>query len=149
MERKIQKKYIDHSLGFPVILKNAPLIRARGEWALNVNYNDYQRTILQLLAHKPTRLTGNEVAFVRKYFEHTAREFASRFSVKHPAVLKWERKNNASTQMGWSTEKDIRLFILDELKEKASEVHALYRSLKDAADGSTKPIVVNGDEIAA
>lgn len=149
MEHKLQKKYLDHSLGFPVILLNAPLVKVRGHWALHVNYNDYQKAILHLLAHKETRLTGNEVHFIRTYFEMTVRVFAERFSVKHPAVLKWEAKGNESTQMTWSTEKDMRLFILDELEDKATDLRELYRSLKDVADESTNPIVVNGDDLAA
>jgi hypothetical protein len=149
MEKKIQKRYLDRSLGFPVVLLNAPLVKVRGQWALHVNYNDYQNAILHLLAHKPTRLTGNEVHFIRTYFEMTVRAFAARFSVKHPAVLKWEKRGDAPTQMTWSTEKDIRLFILDELEEKASELHELYRSLKDIAQESAEPIVVNGKNLAA
>ncbi len=149
MERKIQKRYLDHGLGFPVVLLNAPMAKIRGQWALHVNYNEYQKAILHLLAHKPARLTGNEVKFVRTFFEMTARAFAERFSVKHPAVLKWQSKDDTSTQMTWSTEKDIRLFILDELQDKASELLALYRSLKDVVKESQKPLVVNGDELAA
>lgn len=149
MERKIQKKYVDRGLGFPVVLLNAPMVKVRGEWALHVNYNDYQRAVLLLLAHKPTRLTGNEVQFVRTYFELTVRTFAKVFAVKHPAVLKWQGKGDASTQMGWSTEKDIRLFILDKLNEKASELRELYRSLREAAAASSDPIVINGNDVAA
>ena len=80
---------------------------------------------MHLLAHRPTRLTGNEIKFVWTFFEMTARAFAERFSVKHPAVLKWEGKGDVSTQMTWSIKKDIQLFILDELQDKASDLHAL------------------------
>ncbi len=149
MERKIQKKYVDYSLGVPVILLNAPFVKVRGEWALHVNYNEYQKAVLHLIAHKPARLTGGEVQFVRKFFELTVRAFAERFSVKHPAVLKWEGRGQNHTQMTWSTEKDIRLFILDELEEKASEIRSLYRSLAAVARESPEPIVVNGDDLAA
>jgi hypothetical protein len=149
MEKKVQKKYIDNSLGFPVVLLNAPLIKVRGQWALHINYVDYQKTILNLLAHKPARLTGDEVQFIRKFFELTVRAFAERFSVKHPAVLKWESKGSEPTHMGWSTEKDIRLFILDELKEKASELHSLYRSLRGVVEESQDLLVINGQSLAA
>ena len=47
------------------------------------------------------------------------------------------------------TEKDIRLFILDELLDKSSDLQALYRSLKGVVEESKKPIVLNGDELAA
>ena len=149
MERKTRKRYVDHGLGFPVVLLNAPMAKVRGQWALHVNYDYYQKAILHLLAHKTSRLTGSEVKFVRTFFEMTARAFAERFSVKHPAVLKWEGKGDVSTQMTWSTEKDIRLSILDELQDKASNIHALYRSLKGVVVESKKPIILNGDELAA
>ena len=149
MEKKVQKKYADESLGFPVILLNAPMIKVRNEWALHVNYNNYQRTVLDMLAHKSSRLTGSEVQFIRKFFAKTVRAFADRFSVKHPAVLKWEKKGNGATQMAWSTEKDIRLFILDELQKKSAEIRDLYRSLRDVAEDASEPVVVAGDEIAA
>ena len=149
MDRKIQKKYVDNALGFPVVLLNAPMLKVRGEWALHVNYNGYQRAVLLLLAHKPARLTGNEVHFVRAHFELTVRAFAKVFSVKHPAVLKWEAKGNKPTRMSWSTEKDIRLFVLDKLDEKDSELRELYRSLREAAPTSLDPIVINGRDIAA
>ena len=103
MEKKIRKKYMDDSLGFRVVLLNAPFVKVRGQWALHVNYNVYQRAILHLLAQKPVRLTGCEVQFVRKFFELTVRAFAERFSVKHPAVLKWESKGDAPTQDRKST----------------------------------------------
>lgn len=149
MDQKVQKKYVDDGLGFPVVILNAPMIKVRGQWVLHVNYNDYQQAILQLLAHKPSKLTANEVRFVRTYFQMTVRAFAERFAVKHTAVLKWESKGDLSTHMNWSTEKDIRMFILDELKKKASDVLALYRSLKETVEESVEPVVLDSDDMAA
>ena len=149
METKTQKKCVDGSLGFPVFLLNAPMIKVRGQWALHVNFIDYQKAVLRLLAHKPSRLTGSEIKFIRKYFEMTARSFAKRFSVKHTAVLKWEKHEMSATNMTWSTEKDIRLFILDELEKKATALRELYRFLEDVADEAVKPIIVDGGNLAA
>lgn len=120
----------------PVILINAPMIKVRGEWALRVNYNDYQRAVLQLLARKETRLTGDEIRFTRTFFEMSVRNFAERFTVKQKAVLKWESKGSKSTEMAWSTEKDIRLFILDQLNNSSKEFRELYRLLKAEMDNS-------------
>lgn len=149
MEKKIQKKFIDHSLGFPVMLLNAPMVKVRGQWALHINYNEYQKAVLDVLAHKPSRLTGGEVQFIRKYFQMTFRSFAERFSVQHPAVIKWEGKGDSSTQMAWSTEKDVRLFVLDELQNKSAELRDLYRSLKHVAEEKVEPIVLDGKNLAA
>lgn len=149
METKMQKIYTDYSLGFPVIILNAPLVKTRGEWALNVNYNKYQDMALTLLAHKFTRLTGNEIQFIRKYFQMTYREFASRFSVKHPAVIKWEKKADYCTDMAWTTEKDIRLFIIDHISKKAEDLRKLYRTLNEEGKSTVKPIEIDSKKIAA
>ena len=149
METKTQKKYTDETLGFPVVILEAPMIRVRGKWALNINYNKYQETVLTLLAYKPVKLNGNEIQFIRKYFEMTTREFGARFSVKHPAVIKWEKKQESLTDMAWTTEKDIRLFIVDQLVKKASELQKLYRLLGEEAEAKKKPISLDSELIAA
>jgi len=149
VKTKIQKKYTDHSLGFPVILLNASLIKVRGQWALNINYKHYQEVVLNMLAYKPAKLTGSEVQFIRKHFQMTVRDFAMRFSIKHPAVIKWEKTKDNLTKMAWTTEKDIRLFILDELNKRATELHKLYKALVEEADGPIKPIKLNVEDIAA
>lgn len=149
MQTKIQKKFIDYSLGFPIIILNAPMVKARGAWALNVNYNKYQEAVLSLLTYKPAKLTGNEVQFIRKYFQMTIRAFAERFSIKHSAVIKWEKKEDNATKMAWTTEKDIRLFIMDELKKRATELQKLYRNLKEEVEEKNKPLKIDMEDIAA
>ena len=149
MKTKVQKKYIDHSLGFPVVILNAPMIKVRGEWTLNINYNRYQEAVLNLLAHKSFKLTGSEVQFIRKHFRMTVREFSNRFSIKHPAVIKWEKTKDNATKMAWSTEKDIRLFILDELKKRVTDFHKLYKALKEEAEESAKLIKIDAGDVAA
>lgn len=149
MQTKIQKKYIDHSLGLPIIILNAPMIKVRGIWALNVNYNKYQEAVLNLLTYKPTKLTGSEVQFIRKYFQMKVRAFAERFSITHSAIIKWEKKKDNATQMAWTTEKDIRLFVLDELKKRATELQKLYRTLKKEVKETSKPLKIDMEKIAA
>jgi len=79
----------------------------------------------------------------------TTREFGARFSVKHPAVIKWEKKQESLTDMAWTTEKDIRLFIVDQLVKKASELQKLYRLLGEEAEAKKKPISLDSELIAA
>jgi len=149
VETKIQKKFIDESLGFPVVLINAPMTKAAGQWCLNVNYNAYQTAVLKILAYQSSRLSGNQVAFVRKFFVMTIRSFAGRFGVKHPAVLNWERKGHASTGMSWSTEKDIRLFIVDRLEKNSINFRELYRSLIPVVKDTPTNIQVDARNLAA
>lgn len=150
MKRQIKKKYIDMGFGFPVILLNVPVIKVRGVNTLDINYKVYQEAVLEALAHKPARLSGNEIKFIRHCFEMTAEKFGKRFgNVSHPAVLKWERAKNSATEMSWSTEKDIRMEILKWLEQKAQEIFDLYADLEDVAPNSKKPIEIEADEIAA
>ncbi|MCY4523745.1 MAG: hypothetical protein OXB84_03290 [Halobacteriovoraceae bacterium] len=149
MKTKIQKKYIDNGLGFTVILINVPMINVRNQWVLHINYNRYQEVVLNSLAYKPVKLTGSKIQFIRKYFQMTVRDFAKRFSVKHPAVIKWEKKKDKFTKMDWATEKDIRLFIVDELSKKASELYKLYKILVREAKESKEPIKLSANAISA
>jgi DNA-binding transcriptional regulator YiaG len=43
-----------------------------------------------MLARKPTRLTTEELHFIRSYLELSTHSFAKFFGVTHAAVLKWE-----------------------------------------------------------
>ena len=149
MEAKIQKEFIDTGLGFPIRLMNVPMIRVRGEWTPKVDYNELALRVLRALAHKPSRLMGSEIKFIRTHFEMTLQEFAKRFCVTHVGVLKWEKTKGQSTAMNWSTEKDIRLFVLTKLSSKADEVARLYDELEDLPVGKLEPIYLDAKKVAA
>ena len=127
---KIQKHFIDYGCGFPVILKNVPMIQVRGVWTPDINYAELHKAVLHALANKPVRLTGNEIKFIRHYFEWTLTQFGEYFDVSHPAVLKWEAAGDDVPPIKWSIERDIRLFILDRLKETPKQIGELYQGLR-------------------
>jgi len=88
------------------------MVYLRGAWTPDVSYDLLQQALLGILAEKPARLSGREVRFIRLAAEMTLQEFAGRFGVTQPAVLRWERAGNQSTGMGWSTEEDIRRVLM-------------------------------------
>lgn len=149
METKIQKEFIDTGFGFPIRLINVPMIKVRGTWTPKINYNELALEVLRALANKESRLTGSEIKFIRTYFEMTLQEFAKRFCVTHVGVMKWERAKNQPTPMIWSTEKDIRLFILASLAAKAQELANLYDKLQVLPEGKSKPIHLDATTSAA
>jgi hypothetical protein len=149
MEAKIQKEFIDTGFGFPVRLLNVPMVKVRGTWTPKLNYNALADTVLYTLSNKPSRLTGNEIKFIRTYFEMTLQQFAERFTVSHVAVLKWEKMKDSATSMNWATEKDIRLCIVDRLKAVPSEFAKLYSELATEPAGKAKPISLDAKKIAA
>ena len=133
MKKKFQKTYQDHGFGFPVTLLNAPMIEIRGEWVPDINQKVLQQRVVEALVMKQSKLTGNEIHFIRLFAEMTLSQFAERFAVTHPAVLKWEKSKSHVTGMTWTTEKDIRLFALEMLAPKDKEFRSVYEMLTDVA----------------
>jgi len=130
MKRKMSARVMYHGFGFPVILHHVPMVYVRGAWTPDVNYEQLQRALLRALAEKPAQLSGREVRFIRLAAAMTLNEFAKRFGVTHPAVMKWERAGSRPTGMGWSTEKDIRLDVISRLAEKPGRFYRIYRDLE-------------------
>lgn len=149
METKMQKEFIDTGFGFPVRILNVPMVKVRGHWTPKINYNGLADAVLFELAQQPSRLTGSEVKFIRHRFEMTLQEFGKRFDVSHVAVLKWEKAGNKPTAMSWPTEKDLRLFILDQLRKKPQDLAKLYRELSNLPSDVQTSIRVDASEIAA
>jgi len=127
-----QREFVYRGFGFPVILLNVPMVRVRGEWTPDVNYAALQRRLLAMLVEKPARLTGDEVRFIRLAHDMTVAAFAQRFAVTHPAVLKWQAAGVSPTEMVWSTEKDVRLFILTQLHAAPRKFARAYQQLQTA-----------------
>ncbi|OUR94189.1 hypothetical protein A9Q84_17965 [Halobacteriovorax marinus] len=147
-EKKIQKMYTDNGFGFPIQIVNAPLIKVRGTWSLDLNFEKYERAVLKALAHKPSRLTGYEIKFIRNHFELNLKSFGERFgNVAHSAVIKWEKFADEPTNMNWACEKDIRLFIINEIKP--SVLGKLYSDLEKIASGRSSKIKIKVEEIKA
>jgi len=71
MERKICEQFLYQGLGFPIHLLNVPMIKTRGKWTPDIDYNKLQKAILNALVKKQSSLTGNEIRFIRKYFRKT------------------------------------------------------------------------------
>ena len=150
MEQKIKRSHIDLGFGFPVKLLNVPMKKIRGEWTPAVNYNLLAEVVLRGLCEKDSKLTGSEVRFIRQHFEMTLQEFAKRFGVTHPGVMRWENMKIKSTGMNWATEKDIRLFVLLKLSSKSSEIVDLYTFLEDVMEsGKVTDVEVDARKLAA
>jgi len=115
MEKRIRKHFLYEGFGFPVHLINAPMMKARGIWVLDINFNQLMKAVLLALATKAFSLTGTEIRYIRKYFRMTLEVFGKEFGVSHAAVIDWEKEENNSVKMNPATEKCIRLFALDSL----------------------------------
>lgn len=137
---KIEKRFVYDGFGFDVVIRNVPMVKVRGTWTPKLDYNKLARDVVLALAHKPARLTGAEIRFIRLHFEMTLESFGKRFAVSHPAVMKWEATDDRAPALKWPVEKDIRLFVLDQLRVKASDFKTAYERLCAEAKASTKPV---------
>jgi DNA-binding transcriptional regulator YiaG len=146
--KKIQKSYLDYGFGFPVQILNAPLSKVRGEWVLDIDFEKYEKAVLLALALKPARLTGNEITFIRNHFSMTLKSFGKRFGdVAHSAVIKWEKFKDDPTNMNWPTEKDIRLFIINELNPTI--LVSVYKKLEKVASPRSSKIKIDSEDLIA
>jgi hypothetical protein len=139
-DTKIDKRFVYDGFGFDVVFRNVPMVKVRGAWTPKLDYNKLSRELALALARKPARLTGAEIRFIRHYFEMTLESFGKRFDVSHPAVMKWEGAGGRVPALKWPVEKDMRLFVLDQLHVRASEFKIVYESLREEAKPSGKPI---------
>lgn len=145
---KVQSKFAYHGAGYEVIFHHVPMIKIGGEWVVNVSLSDLDRRVFEELPHHSSRLTGNQVRFIRDYADMTLKAFADRFGVSHAAVKKWENFGDGPTNMGWSTEKDIRLFVLMHGEAGASEFRQCYLDLVDELSGGVMPIHIDLESMA-
>jgi len=135
---KVEDKFEYISLGFPVILQNVPMIEVRGIWTPNIDYNLLQKVVLCALANAPWPLTGNHVRFIRSWCGATQDQFGHIFGVTHTAVVKWEKAKNEVAKISLSTERDIRLHILDQLLKRAEDFRNAYKIIH-AQDFQAQP----------
>jgi len=131
-KRKIQKSFVDYGCGFPVRLVNAPMVFVRGVWTLDIDYNKLHTNILRAMTRKPVPLTGNEIKFIRHYFELTLKEFGENFGVTHVAVMKWEKAGDKSPPYSVSQERDMRTFIMARLETDGDSLLEVIKSLHSA-----------------
>jgi DNA-binding transcriptional regulator YiaG len=130
-ERQVRARWTYHGFGFPVRLERVPMRRFRGEWIADLDFAALEREVLAALARQRGPLTGDQVRFVRHSLDLTLQAFAEIFNVTHPAVMRWESAGTRPTGMGWGTEKDLRLHILERLGTPAATFFELYKSLRE------------------
>ena len=52
-DKKLQKEYVDHGFGFPIRLRNVPMVKVRRTWTPDLNYEALAVAVLKALCFKP------------------------------------------------------------------------------------------------
>lgn len=128
---KIVEEYIEYGCGFPVRLSNVPMCEDEGEWIPNIDYNKLDKLVLHEICKMPYRLTGNQIRFIRLYFEKTLEDFANILRVKHSSIIHWEKQKDNIAKITWGTELAIRLYVLYQIESGAKKFQQDYVTLME------------------
>lgn len=120
MKKKILKKYVYEGLGFPIELHNVEMVSIEGEFYPKIDVRRIADIAITSLVTQKSRLTGNQIKFIRTYFSKSLREFSEIVNESHMAIKKWEDFKDKPTKMDINIEILLRLHIYDEIFIKAT-----------------------------
>lgn len=115
MRKKIVKNYIYNGFGFPVELHNVEMVTFNGESHPKIDVRKTADLVISDLISQKSRLTGNQIKFIRSYFSMSLREFSNVVNESHMAVKKWEDFKDEPTNMDRNIEIMLRLHIYDQV----------------------------------
>ena len=115
MTKKVMKTFIYEGLGFPIELHNVEMMMINGEYAPKIDVRVIADNAMKSLVLQKSKITGNQVKFIRSYFSASLREFGKIVNESHMAVKKWENFRDKSTNMDPNIETRIRLYIYDQI----------------------------------
>ena len=117
----MSKKLIPYDeLGFRVLLLNPPMFKLPdGSKVPSPNMKKLQVAAFKALAKKQSKLSGDEVRFVRKYLHLTQVDFAKWLNMSnHSVVSQWEGREDHISGMDYNTEVLLRLQMEAQISKK-------------------------------
>ena len=127
MKNKMINDYCYDGLGFPILIDKVEMVDYQGELHPKIDVKKVSDQDIKELAFQKTRLTGNQVKFIRSYFSMPLREFGSKVvHESHTAVSKWEKKEDKVTLMNDNTEQVLRLYIIEQVISKTKTKQKLF-----------------------
>lgn len=118
MNKKILKNYSYLGFGFPVELHDVEMIKIEGKWVPKLDLRKISHAVVKSLVLQKTKLTGNQIRFIRSYFSMSLRDFSKVVNESHAAVKKWEDFLDAPTSMDINIEVMLRLYLYKRTMEK-------------------------------
>lgn len=136
MTKHIEKNFMYMGLGFPIELQNVEMMEIKGTLHPKIDVRRVADSAIESLIAQKTRITGNQIRFIRSYFAMSMREFAKVVNESHTAVMKWEKFANNTTNMDVNIEIMLRLYICDRIliiqnKQKKNEFYNQYRKVTE------------------
>lgn len=126
------KKYVFSGFGFPIELKNVPAREIRGSIEPVINYKELALKLISELCsdENDAPLTGNQVRFLRNHLNMTTRQFGDFTDSTNAAVTKWEKCADDATMMSASTEKMLRLKVLEKVGVEPAKFLQVFKNMQ-------------------
>lgn len=115
MNRKYMTQFTYTGLGFPIILPKVEMIFINDEWHPKLNIKKIAHEAAKMLINQKTRLTGNQIKFIRTYLDMSLRTFSLAMNESHMAIKKWEDFKNQPTHMDKNIEIMLRLYLYEKI----------------------------------
>lgn len=127
MKKKKTETFTYEGLGFPIELVDVPMKKMCGEWVIDIDMNKLQTFVFKALIHKPFRLSGKEIKFMRKFVDMTTTELGKKLGFTHAAVVKWEKEQ---VKINPSLEIYLRMFFLKRFNNKDKNLIKIFDEIK-------------------
>lgn len=130
--RRVRADYVWKDVDLPVTLKNVEQIQC-GKCDNNIDVviprlAELMRTLALAVIHKPYRLRGEEVRFLRKYLGLTGADFSALLKVDKTTLSKWE---NNDDPVGEQSDRLIRAIAMALGNGLKKEIESAVRSFPD------------------
>lgn len=110
-DTKIIGEYTDRGFGFPVLIRDVPVVSFHGEEVALIDYEKLESLLLRAVPERQSPLLGAEIRFIRQHYGLTLEQFGRLFGVTHAAVKKWEDHGEKPARMSRTTEMAVRLWV--------------------------------------
>lgn len=122
-------------LGFPVELHNIEMVEISGTLHPKIDVRKIADNVIESLITQKSRLTGNQIKFIRTYFSMSLREFSKVVNESHTAITKWEKFADKPTNMDVNIESMLRLYICDHVmiqnNQEKKDFYIQYRKVTE------------------
>lgn len=109
---KKKKDIIYKGLGFPILLKGVETFISRNEELPKINHNKLNVTVFEYFLKSQSRLTGNQLNFIRGHMNLSQTEFAKSLGFEsHATVSSWLKKGDKASGMNTQSELAVRMLM--------------------------------------
>lgn len=139
-----------YGAGVPVVISVVELESFGSDWIPLLDYEKLEDILARKVGTKSTRLTGNDVRFLRQWLEISMADLAECFGYTAPAVHRWQQRRSRPAGMHWTAEIQLRLLVLDKLGVSPTVFRKSFRDLLvPLPEAPETPIRISGARVAS